>query len=205
MNTTIDKYSKELNMIQEKYIQHELERDQIYPILNKMLTSFASEYSSTVQFDCSKLIEIFILLDKFKTTLDFEDDLFTIVTDEISHLNTELNQISNDFSSDYNFNQKESNNLNRPNFSNNEQYLNMNQLGTHKKPKTKRSNYPKKISKILKQWLMENMNNPYPSDREKAFLMHSTGLDSTQINNWFINARRRILPYMKSKYVQYDD
>ena len=68
-----------------------------------------------------------------------------------------------------------------------------------KKPKTKRSNYSKTVSGILRNWLEHNTNNPYPTEVEKAALCASTGLDPTQINNWFINARRRILPSLVKK------
>ncbi|KAM0676567.1 Homeobox protein tos8 [Binucleata daphniae] len=64
--------------------------------------------------------------------------------------------------------------------------------------KCKRANYPKQISKILKNWLRNNIQSPYPSEIEKAELAKLTGLDQTQINNWFINARRRILPMLKN-------
>ncbi|KAM0688120.1 homeodomain superfamily [Conglomerata obtusa] len=64
--------------------------------------------------------------------------------------------------------------------------------------RNKRTNYPKTISKILKNWLRNNLNSPYPSETEKVELSELTGLDQTQINNWFINARRRILPILKN-------
>ncbi|AFN83952.1 TALE/PBX transcription factor [Encephalitozoon romaleae SJ-2008] len=66
------------------------------------------------------------------------------------------------------------------------------------KPKT-RANFPMDTSQLLRSWLKENMDNPYPSDAEKAYLCQKTGLGPAQINNWFINARRRILPFMKGK------
>lgn len=65
--------------------------------------------------------------------------------------------------------------------------------------KSKRSNFPKHISRILKNWLIENVDNPYPTESEKQKLAENTGLDHTQINNWFINARRRIYPMLKNK------
>ncbi|KAM0675364.1 homeodomain superfamily, partial [Gurleya vavrai] len=64
--------------------------------------------------------------------------------------------------------------------------------------KSKRANYSKQVSKILKNWLKNNLNSPYPSETEKNELCELTGLDQTQINNWFINARRRLLPMFKS-------
>ncbi|KAI5179479.1 hypothetical protein PAEPH01_2659 [Pancytospora epiphaga] len=65
------------------------------------------------------------------------------------------------------------------------------------KPRSKRTNYPKNVSTMLKLWLRENIANPYPSEREKSLLIELTGLTYSQINNWFINARRRTLPFMK--------
>lgn len=70
--------------------------------------------------------------------------------------------------------------------------------------KLKRSNYPKRISRILQSWLKNNLTNPYPTESEKAMLIKSTGLTATQINNWFINARRRTLPYLKGQFRKND-
>ena len=36
--------------------------------------------------------------------------------------------------------------------------------------------------------------HPYPSEEEKAMLCQQTNLTLNQINNWFTNARRRLLP-----------
>ncbi|KAI5165063.1 hypothetical protein NEIRO03_0127 [Nematocida sp. AWRm78] len=63
----------------------------------------------------------------------------------------------------------------------------------------KRMNYPKTITKILKTWLSKHIDNPYPDEVEKKYLIYKTGLGNTQINNWFINARRRILPKLFQK------
>ncbi|EDQ86610.1 uncharacterized protein MONBRDRAFT_27982 [Monosiga brevicollis MX1] len=45
----------------------------------------------------------------------------------------------------------------------------------------------------LKEWLFAHTDRPYPTDQDKTELMQQTGLDLMQINNWFINARRRLL------------
>lgn len=45
--------------------------------------------------------------------------------------------------------------------------------------------------KILKQWLSEHTDHPYPNERERDELKHLTGLKRSQINNWLANARRR--------------
>lgn len=60
--------------------------------------------------------------------------------------------------------------------------------------RSKRANYPKSVTTILRNWLGRNLANPYPSEEAKKRLGEDTGLDFTQINNWFINARRRVLP-----------
>lgn len=41
--------------------------------------------------------------------------------------------------------------------------------------------------------LFEHTENPYPTEDEKQILMQQTNLNLKQVNNWFINARRRIL------------
>lgn len=48
-----------------------------------------------------------------------------------------------------------------------------------------------KRTRPLREWLACNISNPYPTKAEKADLEKQTGLTKTQINNWFLNARRR--------------
>ena len=64
---------------------------------------------------------------------------------------------------------------------------------------TKRGPTPAAVQQVLKQWLFAHAHSPYPGDEEKDALCLHTGLTMHQLNNWFINARRRILPaHLKS-------
>ena len=66
--------------------------------------------------------------------------------------------------------------------------------------KKKRTQIDERSSTILKQWLFDHAHHPYPNDDEKDLLCLRTSLTIVQLNNWFVNARRRILqPYMRSK------
>ncbi|KAG2193839.1 hypothetical protein INT46_011680 [Mucor plumbeus] len=58
----------------------------------------------------------------------------------------------------------------------------------------RRGNLPKTVTAVLKQWLIDHCRNPYPTEAEKTGLKDKTSLTLNQISNWFINARRRLLP-----------
>lgn len=58
----------------------------------------------------------------------------------------------------------------------------------------KHPSLPKEAVAIMLEWLRQHKDNPYPNDDEKAMLIKQTGLTINQINYWFTNARRRILP-----------
>ncbi|KAJ8916574.1 hypothetical protein NQ315_000218 [Exocentrus adspersus] len=75
---------------------------------------------------------------------------------------------------------------------------------------TKRPHLPTKAKNHLKRWLFRHtdvsfkpfvesfclrndLQHPYPTDLEKQTLMQETNLSLLQVENWFINARRRIL------------
>ncbi|KAI9264827.1 homeobox KN domain-containing protein [Sporodiniella umbellata] len=65
--------------------------------------------------------------------------------------------------------------------------------------KKKRGNLPKEVTAVLKGWLQEHSSHPYPSEEEKKRLIETTRLSINQISNWFINARRRLLPTLLSE------
>jgi hypothetical protein len=65
----------------------------------------------------------------------------------------------------------------------------------------KRPNFPPWIHDILREWLENHLENPYPTEDEKEILMNKTQLTMAQINNYFINARRRIVPLLKKQRI----
>ncbi|KEF52148.1 uncharacterized protein A1O9_11774 [Exophiala aquamarina CBS 119918] len=69
----------------------------------------------------------------------------------------------------------------------------------HANGRRRRGNLPKQITDVLRIWLQEHLDHPYPSDEQKQIFIQRTGLTISQISNWFINARRRQLPAMKLK------
>ncbi|KAL5707220.1 hypothetical protein ACHQM5_025297 [Ranunculus cassubicifolius] len=57
--------------------------------------------------------------------------------------------------------------------------------------KKKKGKLPKEARQKLLNWWEIHYKWPYPSETEKVALAESTGLDQKQINNWFINQRKR--------------
>ncbi|CAL9186249.1 unnamed protein product [Musa hybrid cultivar] len=57
--------------------------------------------------------------------------------------------------------------------------------------KKKKGKLPKDARQQLLNWWELHYKWPYPSEAQKAALAESTGLDMKQINNWFINQRKR--------------
>ncbi|XP_074652288.1 homeobox protein PKNOX1-like [Tubulanus polymorphus] len=64
------------------------------------------------------------------------------------------------------------------------------------KKKTKRGILPKHATQVMKSWLFQHIVHPYPTEDEKRQIASQTNLSLLQVNNWFINARRRILQPM---------
>jgi len=62
--------------------------------------------------------------------------------------------------------------------------------------KQKRGVLPKQATEILRSWLFSHIVHAYPTEDEKRQLASQTNLTLLQVNNWFINARRRILQPM---------
>ncbi|XP_073972768.1 homeobox protein PKNOX2-like isoform X1 [Rhodnius prolixus] len=67
-------------------------------------------------------------------------------------------------------------------------------LGSRKKQK--RGVLPKQATSIMRSWLFQHLVHPYPTEDEKRQIAAQTDLTLLQVNNWFINARRRILQPM---------
>ncbi|KAL0771977.1 hypothetical protein Bca101_037128 [Brassica carinata] len=57
--------------------------------------------------------------------------------------------------------------------------------------KRKKGKLPKEARQQLLDWWSRHYKWPYPPEQQKLALAESTGLDQKQINNWFINQRKR--------------
>nr|AAW33775.1 STM1 protein [Streptocarpus saxorum] len=57
--------------------------------------------------------------------------------------------------------------------------------------KRKKGKLPKEARQQLLDWWSRHYKWPYPSESQKLALAESTGLEQKQINNWFINQRKR--------------
>jgi hypothetical protein len=51
--------------------------------------------------------------------------------------------------------------------------------------------FPRSATKVLKDWLLQHIDHPYPTDEEKELLKQETGISIGQISNWMANSRRR--------------
>lgn len=67
-------------------------------------------------------------------------------------------------------------------------------IGSRKKQK--RGVLPKNATGVMRTWLFQHIVHPYPTEDEKRQIANQTNLTLLQVNNWFINARRRILQPM---------
>ncbi|XP_011297725.1 homeobox protein PKNOX2 isoform X4 [Fopius arisanus] len=68
--------------------------------------------------------------------------------------------------------------------------------GSRKGGRQKRGVLPKQATSIMRAWLFQHLVHPYPTEDEKRQIASQTNLTLLQVNNWFINARRRILQPM---------
>lgn len=59
---------------------------------------------------------------------------------------------------------------------------------------SRRGHLPEFAVRHLKNWFYAHKSHPYPSEDEKTAMVDSTSLSRAQINNWFTNARRRLIP-----------
>ncbi|KAK8627421.1 hypothetical protein V6N13_135033 [Hibiscus sabdariffa] len=57
--------------------------------------------------------------------------------------------------------------------------------------KKKKGKLPREARQTLLEWWNVHYKWPYPTEADKIALAESTGLDQKQINNWFINQRKR--------------
>nr|AEO14150.1 KNAT2/6 protein [Eschscholzia californica subsp. californica] len=69
--------------------------------------------------------------------------------------------------------------------------------------KKKKGKLPKDARQILFDWWNVHNKWPYPTEADKIALAESTGLDQKQINNWFINQRKR--HWKPSENMQFGD
>ncbi|KAK1415741.1 hypothetical protein QVD17_31526 [Tagetes erecta] len=79
--------------------------------------------------------------------------------------------------------------------------------------KKKKGKLPKEATQTLLDWWKSHNTWPYPTEGDKIWLAETSGLDPKQINNWFINQRKRHwkpsesmqLAFMGSDQCIYDD
>ncbi|CAG2100487.1 unnamed protein product, partial [Medioppia subpectinata] len=115
-----------------------------------------------------------------------------------SQIGTNNNNNNTNNKNNFNINHK-SHHMNDRDSSNDEDMsddLGSNHSNNSKKKQQKRGVLPKQATSIMRSWLFQHIVHPYPTEDEKRTIASQTNLTLLQVNNWFINARRRILQPM---------
>lgn len=170
---------------EDRYLKSDIDRKLLEENI-KYLRHEYKKFCSSNNFIDSTYYKIMIqlVLERLKQTIIFEDKLVNMVDNVYDSFNKNLNEF-----------------LNEPILPDDPDLCSSTQEVEEKpqpKKSLRRANYPYKVTQILKKWLEENVNHPYPTEFQKIIFCDKTGLEVSQINNWFINARRRILPLMKN-------
>lgn len=67
---------------------------------------------------------------------------------------------------------------------------------THSEP-TQSHKFPRYASRVLNQWLLDHLEDPFPTAEEKMLLSAKTKISLRQVTNWFVNHRSRKLKTLK--------
>ena len=70
---------------------------------------------------------------------------------------------------------------------------------SRKKIGKKKSDFPNKARKLLKNWFIVHAQDPYPSHEEKIRLAREGGISMKQLENWLTNTRGRIWKKMQDE------
>ena len=161
-------------------------RQKLIDIITYIKTEYENINVTICKTEC-KFYQIFLCkkLNHIKQLILFEDNLINKINEEIQLFYEKVNIIFYRSYKEDNFNTEDTLISSTNNF------------------KNKRLNYPNKVVRVLKGWLERNILDPYPSEDQKEEFCEKTGLEMNQINNWFINARRRILPQLQRNYEKY--
>lgn len=180
----------EISNTNKGYINGQIDREKMKISLVKFLDAYLKKKINISQGEYRNFgLFTLILIERIKSLIILEDKILEELKKNEIYFYKCIDKINND-----EFLYKKIKNQNNINKSDTENTKLLSELIM-----SKRSNYPKKVTKFFKEWLKKNKHNPYPSESEKIYFTEKTGLDLNQINNWFVNARRRILPYNSKK------
>lgn len=186
---------EKLTMVEGLFYEKKVTREvlqEFIDVVNDHLDEVEIFKENSLEEECA--FAIYIILERLKMAIQLEDKIMQIIEDSSTVFTNEID-MRTDIIRNIIYAAQEQEKIKLITASNSQEKI----YPTPKNTKQKRTNYPKKVSKILKDWLATNIVNPYPSENEKVCLSDRTGLDQTQINNWFINARRRILPLLRQQ------
>ena len=66
---------------------------------------------------------------------------------------------------------------------------------------SRRRNATRETTALLKDWLDEHRQNPYPTKGEKIMLSIISKMNMTQVSTWFANARRRMKKDNRAEWI----
>lgn len=184
----MDKYIDAMLTAKSKYFQEGVEKATLARLISDISHCYQREAENIGSSSSQHRLILILIIEKFKNSLIFERNLVNLVDSKVDDLLKKNDQVLGEIPT-----KKHPCGVSCQSNIESDQG-NSSSSGCLVRPR--RENFQKETSRILRTWLRENARCPYPSVEEKDNLSNVTGLSLLQINNWFANARRRILPSM---------